>query len=205
MEKIDFKKSMREFYSAPCGTFVEICVPLMRFICIDGCGDPNTVAKYQQAVQWLYSVSYAAKFAAKSQLGKDYIIPPLEGLWWATNPEDFVARRKHKWSWAMMIMMPQFVDEVLVDAAIAKTRTKLGDPPPSLRIQTLEEGRCFQTLHVGSYDDEGPILAMLHNEIMPSLGLTFSGAHHEIYLSDPRKTPPARLKTILRQPVKPSA
>lgn len=204
MEKTDIKKSLRNLYGAPNGHFVAIDVPAMQFVKVDGQGDPNCEASYSRAVTWLYSVSYAIKFAVKAQLGKDYVVPPLEGLWWADDPRDFVERRKERWCWTMMIMAPDFVRRSHFDAASAKVHRKLGDPPlMSLRFEALREGRCLQTLHVGSYDAEGPILAKLHHEIMPSMGLTFAGPHHEIYLSDPRKTPRDRLKTVLRQPVRP--
>lgn len=202
MIKIDFKKTLAGLYTAPVGRFVEIDVPTLGFVKIDGKGDPNTSPAYRQAIEWLYPVSYALKFAAKG-IGKDYVVPPLEGLWWADDPADFVARRKDRWRWTMMIMAPDFIAPPLFEAAVEKTRRKLGDTPSSLRLETLAEGRSLQTLHVGSYDDEGPALARLHDEVMPAQGLTFAGPHHEIYLSDPRKTAPARLKTILRQPVKP--
>ena len=201
MIKIDFRKTLAGLYSAPAGRFVEIDVPALSFVKIDGRGDPNTAPAYRQAIEWLYPVSYALKFAAK-EIGKDYVVPPLEGLWWAEDPADFVARRKDSWRWTMMIMAPAFIAPPLFEAAVEKTKKKLGDAPSSLRLEPLTEGRSLQTLHVGSYDDEGPTLARLHDEIMPALGLTFAGPHHEIYLSDPRKTAPTRLKTILRQPVK---
>jgi hypothetical protein len=174
----------------------------MKFVKIDGEGDPNRDPAYQRAVEWLYSLSYAMKFASKTTSGKDYVVPPLEGLWWADNPDDFVQRRKHLWQWTMMIMVPDFVERPLYEAARARSRGKLGEPPVSLRLEPLNEGRCLQTLHIGSYDDEGPTLARLHNEIMPANGVTFAGPHHEIYLSDPRKASPEKLKTILRQPVR---
>lgn len=202
MEKIDVKKVFADLYKAPTEGFVTVDVPALHFVKVDGQGDPNKAATYKQAIEWLYAVSYAMKFAAKAAKGKDYAMPPLEGLWWADDPADFVARRKDRWCWTMMIMVPDFVDRPLFDAAIDKARKKLGVPPDSLRLETLHEGRSLQILHVGSYDDEGPTLKRLHDEEMPRQGLTFAGPHHEIYLSDARKTPPAKLKTILRQPVK---
>lgn len=202
MSKIDFKKTMPALYRAPVGSFVDVDVPVMKFLKVDGTGDPNLDPTYARAIEWLYSVSYAMKFASKAISGKDYVVPPLEGLWSADDPEDFVMRRKHLWRWTMMLMVPDFVDEPAYEAAIEKTRKKLGEPPASLRLEPFHEGRCLQTLHVGSYDDEGPILMKLHREIMPAEGITFAGPHHEIYLSDPRRTPPAKLRTILRQPVK---
>ncbi len=201
MEKIDFKKTLKALYDAPTDRFVLIDVPRMRFVKVDGHGDPNAAPAYHQAVEWLYSVSYAMKFAAKASTNRDYVVPPLEGLWWAEDPSDFVARRKERWNWTMMIMAPDFVAHDLFEAAVAKTTKKRGLPPESLRLEAYDEGPSLQILHIGSYDDEGPILARLHDDEMPSRGLTFGGPHHEIYLSDPRKVAPNKLKTLLRQPV----
>lgn len=201
MEKIDFKKGLPDLYRPPADRFVSVDVPAMQFVKVDGKGDPNTAPAYRLAIEWLYAVSYAMKFAAKTAKGKDYVVPPLEGLWWADDPADFVARRKEHWCWTMMIMAPEFIDRPLFEAAVEKARKKLDSPPASLRLEILNEGRALQILHVGSYDDEGPTLAQLHDEEMPARGLAFAGPHHEIYLSDPRRTEPAKLRTILRQPV----
>lgn len=202
MEKTDFKKSLRALYDAPRGRFASIDVPTLRYVMIDGRGNPNAVPAYKSAIEWLFSISYAMKFASKQALEKDYVVPPLEGLWWADDPADFVTRRKDRWLWTLMIMVPGFIDQALYEAALAKTRMKLGEPPATLRIESLTEGLSLQTLHVGSYDDEGPMLAMLHDELMPAQRLAFNGRHHAIYLSDARKTPAEKLRTILRQPVK---
>ncbi len=202
MDKIDFKKALKTLYDAPKGRFAKVDVPMLRYVMVDGEGDPNTAPAYKAAIEWLYPVSYAMKFASKRELGKDYVVPPLEGLWWADDPADFVARRKDRWRWTMMIMVPDFVGPDLYEAALVKARTKLGEPPDTLRLESLTEGLSLQTLHIGSYDDEGPVLAHLHDELMPAEQLDFNGRHHEIYLSDPRKTAPSKLKTILRQPVK---
>lgn len=204
MEKIDFRKRDKHLYQPPTGAFVRVEVPAMRFLMVDGAGDPNRTPAYRTAVEWLYSVSYAMKFAARAAHGVDYVVPPLEGLWWADDPSSFVARRKDEWRWTMMIMVPDIVAPALFEAARAKAAAKLGAPPESLRLESLAEGASLQTMHVGAYDDEGPTLARLHDEIMPAQGLTFNGPHHEIYLGDPRRTEAARLKTILRQPVRPA-
>lgn len=202
MSKIDFKKTLAALYTAPTDRFIPIEVPTLTFVKVDGAGDPNTAPAYGQAIEWLYAVSYALKFAAKG-LGKDYVVPPLEGLWWADDPADFVARRKDRWRWTMMIMAPDFIDRPLFEVAVGKARKKLGDAPSSLSFEPLAEGRALQILHIGSYDDEAPTLARLHDEVMPAQNLAFAGHHHEIYLSDARRTAAARLRTILRQPVKP--
>lgn len=203
MEKIDFKTTLKDLYAPSREDFEAVDVPPMQFVKVDGDGDPNTAPAYRSAVEWLYGVSYAIKFAAKAEPGKDYVVPPLEGLWWADDPASFIRREKHLWRWTMMIMAPDFVRREMFDAAVAKTERKLGAPPETLRLETYEEGPALHILHIGSYDDEGPILARLHDVVMPEKGLVFNGPHHEIYLSDPRRTEPSRLKTILRQPVRP--
>lgn len=204
MTKIDFRKTMKALYAPPAGRFVPVDVPEMQFVMVDGEGDPNVSPAYRTAVEWLYSVSYAMKFAARAAGHPDYTVPPLEGLWHADDPASFVARRKDEWKWTMMIMVPDFVGDELFQAAVAKARGKLGPPPHSLRHARMREGHCLQSLHVGSYDDEGPVLARLHDEVMPAAGLGFNGPHHEIYLSDPRKVAPQKLRTLLRQPVRPA-
>jgi hypothetical protein len=120
---------------------------------------------------------------------------------------DFIARRKDRWRWTMMIVVPDFIEGPTAEQAIVKAGSKKKDLPalPRLRFGRLDEGRAVQTLHVGSYDDEGPILERLHREFLPAHRLVPSGHHHEIYLGDPRKTPAAKLKTLLRQPVRNAA
>ncbi|GLI93928.1 GyrI-like domain-containing protein [Methylocystis echinoides] len=202
MDKIDFKKIHPELYRPSAKDFALIDVPAMQFVMVDGLGNPNSAPSYARAIEWLFSVSYAMKFAARASLKTDYVVPPLEGLWWADDPADFAARRKERWRWTMMVMAPDFLTRAMFKAAMEKTEKKRGAPPKSLRIEEYAEGRAFQILHIGGYDDEDPTLARLHDEVMPSQGFTFSGKHHEIYLSDARKTEPSRLKTILRQPVR---
>ncbi|TMN20447.1 GyrI-like domain-containing protein [Pseudoxanthomonas sp. X-1] len=202
MDKLDLKRQFRDLFNPPKQDFAEIAVPTLTYVKIDGSGDPNTAAEYRTAVEWLYGVSYAMKFAAKNGLGRDYVVPPLEALWWSDDPGAFVRREKDRWQWTVMIMVPDFVTRPLFEDAVAKTLAKRNDPPSSLRFEPYAEGRSLQILHIGRYDDEGPVLERLHDTVMPGRGVTFNGPHHEIYLSDPRKTAPARLRTILRQPVR---
>jgi hypothetical protein len=203
MQAIDLKKVHKQLFTAPADEFVLVDVPELTFLKVDGQGDPNSAPEYRRAVQWLYSVAYGVKFAAKALLSKDFVVPPLEGLWHSDDPSSFVDRRKSEWSWTMMILVPDFIDRTLFDGAVSKAARKLGDPPLNLRLEIYDEGPCLQALHIGPYDAEGPLLARLHDEIMPSRGYTFAGHHHEIYLGDPRRTAPEKLRTILRQPVKP--
>ena len=201
MKKLDLKKSRKELFSAPHNRFVPIDVPPVSYLMADGHGDPNRTPEYTAAVQSLYATAYTIKFLNKAE-GRDFVVAPLEGLWSARDPESFIARRKDEWDWTMMIMMPDFVDDAAFQRARARAAEKLGAVSDSLRLETLEEGLCLQALHIGSYDEEGPLLARLHGEIMPAEGYDFAGRHHEVYLGDPRKTAPHKLKTLLRQPVR---
>lgn len=191
---------MKALY-APGREFALVDVPKMQFVKVDGHGNPNTAPSYKAAVEWLYGVSYALKFAAKA-MGHDYAVPPLEGLWWAADNAAFTARAKDEWNWTMMIMAPEFISGTMFAAAVEKTRAKLGAPPATLRFEPFDEGLSVQILHLGSYDDEAPTIRRLHEAFIPEHGLVENGVHHEIYLSDPRKTEPRKLKTILRHPVR---
>jgi hypothetical protein len=179
-------------------------VPELRYLMIDGQGDPNSEA-FAAAVRALYPVAYRVKFASRRELGRDHVVPPLEALWWADDMSSFTtARDKARWHWTALIMTPQWIPAELVDEAAG--RLLAGDPPDRLgdvRLGTLSEGTCVQALHVGPFDAEGPLLARIHGEFVPDHHLRMVGRHHEVYLSDPRRTAPERLRTLLRQPVRP--
>ncbi|GLQ79683.1 hypothetical protein GCM10007881_32020 [Mesorhizobium huakuii] len=202
MEKIDFKKIMKAFWQPPAGVFSLVDVPKLQFAMIDGKGDPNTSEEYRRAIEWLYSVSYPLKFMSKKEFGKDYGVAPLEGLWWAEDMSSFLTGKKDLWSWTMMIMQPDWITAEMFEAALEKARAKLGQPPESLRLQFFHEGLAVQIMHIGPYSAEGPTILRLHEEFLPANGLVESGKHHEIYLGDPRKAAPEKLKTVIRQPVK---
>jgi hypothetical protein len=203
MDKVDFKKELKQFYSPKNRDWELIEVPKMNFLMIDGKGDPNTTKEYQEAVEALFSVSYAVKFMSKRELNKDYGVSVLEGLWYADDMSIFEAGKKDEYKWTMMIMQPDWIMQSVIDKAIAQVEKKKGLPAlPKLYAKEYEEGLSMQLLHIGSYDDEAPKLAYLHHELMPSKELDFNGLHHEIYLSDPRRVASEKLKTILRQPVR---
>lgn len=203
MDKYDIKKARRELYAPSAKDFVVVDVPELRYLAVDGHGDPNTSAAYVDAVEALFTVAYTLKFASKKALGRDFVVGPLEGLWRADDPRAFVTRDKDAWAWTMMISQPDWITEDMVRTAVAEAARKKDNPAlAGLRLLSVTEGRCVQILHVGSYDDEAPTLDRLHHRYLPDNGLTFNGDHHEIYLSDARRTEPAKLKTILRQPVK---
>lgn len=200
--KTDVKKTL-DSYRARQGEFRIVDVPPLGYLMVDGHGDPNTSEEYREAIAALYPVAYALKFASKQDLGRDYVVPPLEALWWASSMDLFTtARDKSRWEWTAMIMVPDWIGGDLVAAAVARVAGKVSSATlDRLRLDTLDEGRCVQTLHVGPYDAEGEVLAAMHHEFIPAAGLRMTGRHHEIYLSDPRRVEPARLRTILRQPV----
>ncbi|KRD31809.1 hypothetical protein ASE35_12575 [Lysobacter sp. Root916] len=202
MGKIDLKKELKFLYQPSAKAVVEVEVPSLRFLMIDGAGDPNTSPAYAAAVEALFSVSYTAKFMLKK--GKqaiDYAVMPLEGLWWADDLASFAADERSQWQWTMMILQPDFVEDAVIDAAIAQVRRKKALPAVSqLRLASFEEGRCAQTLHIGPFSEEGPTIQRVHDHIAARSALT--GKHHEIYLSDIRRGDPAKWKTIIRQPMK---
>jgi hypothetical protein len=200
--KADFKRSLDAYQAKP-GRFRMLHVPDMQYLMIDGCGDPNTSPAFAEAIAALYPVAYKLKFASKRDLDRDYVVMPLEGLWWAADMGSFTARDKSRWNWTLMIMVPDWIAQPAFTAAVDEAGAK--GPPARLgdvRLQSLSEGRCVQTLHVGSFDDEAAVLSTMHRDFIPDNGLQMVGKHHEIYLSDFRKVAPAKLRTILRQPVR---
>lgn len=203
MGKVDFKKELKHLYRPAKVEFSVVDVPAMQFLMVCGHGDPNVVQAYAEAVEALYAVAYKIKFASKKSLDRDYVVPPLEGLWWAQEMAAFTtALDKSRWDWTMMIMQPDWITPVMVEEARVLVRKQKELTELSrVRLETYAEGLSVQIMHIGPYDEEGPTLQRLHHEFMPANGYTFNGKHHEIYLSDPRRVGPEKLKTVLRQPV----
>ncbi len=205
MSKVDYKKELKHLYQPSAKKFQVVDVPPMNFLMIDGHGDPNTAQEYQDAVEALYGVAYKLKFISKKEEEKDYVVPPLEGLWWAGDMETFTTQRdKSAWDWTMMIMQPEWITPVMVEEAVKQVEKAKGLPALSkLRSETYHEGLAVQVMHLGSFDDEGPTIASMH-AFAAENGYALAGKHHEIYLSDPRRVAPEKLKTVLRQPVQPA-
>lgn len=199
MEKIDFKKNLPFFKAAK--KPVTVVLPPLHYLMIDGAGDPNTSKEYTIAVEALYSVAYNLKFMIKaSDRSIDYTVLPLEGLWWATDMNDFINGRKDNWLWTAMILQPEFITAEMVDAAKKAVAIKKSMPAlERLRFEVYEEGESAQILHIGPYNEEKETIEQLHQYIQ-SQGGKLDKKHHEIYLSDPRKSAPEKLKTIIRQP-----
>ena len=204
MIKVDFKKELSYLYSPSKKDFEVVDVPPMAFFMIDGKGDPNTSQEYQNALQGLYGMAYTLKFKSKLELQKDYTVPPLEGLWWADDVTVFSASgSKDEWLWTMMIMTPDWIPPEMVETARSELRKKKN--PQSLddiRLETYHEGLSVQIMHLGPYAEEGPTIARMHSEFIPQNGFIENGKHHEVYISDPRRTAPEKIKTVLRHPVR---
>lgn len=200
MTKIDYKKL--DIYQAKKNQFKIINIPKLQYLMVDGHGDPNTSKEFVYAIEALYAVAYTLKFTSKISLGKDYVVPPLEGLWWASDMSAFMTGDKASWDWTLMIMVPDWINQKLFKSAVEKVLEK--KTPASidkLRLETFDEGKSVQTLYVGPYDGEAEILSQMHNEFIPNNKLKMVKKHHEIYLGDPRRVAPEKLRTILRQPV----
>ena len=205
-EKLDYKKAYPRFY-APGRKPERVLVPSMPFLMVDGRGAPDSPA-YQAAVQTLYALTFTIKM---SRLGGnapagyfDYVVPPLEGLWWFEGA-DIAASRREDWEWTALIRQPDFVTPAVFDWAVEECRRKKPEVDVSAaQFSVLEEGLCVQRMHIGPYADEPATIADLHH-FMAEQGradcTSRERRHHEIYLSDPRRTDPSRLRTILRLPV----
>ena len=200
MEKLDIKKALAPLYQPSAKTVVQVEVPVMKFLMIDGLGDPNTSIAYAQAIEALFCVSYTLKFMVKKgALATDYGVMPLEGLWWADDMSAFTTNDKASWKWTMMIMQPDFVPDEFIQEAIQVARKKAIPSLDQLRLEEFSEGRCAQTLHIGPYSEEGPTIARAHQFIDERSSRR--GKHHEIYLSDIRRASPDKWRTIIRQPM----
>ncbi len=201
MEKVDLKKELKHLYRPSAKEVVQVDVPTMNYLMVDGEGDPNTSQAYSDAVEALFMVSYAVKFMVKKGASAiDYGVMPLEGLWWADDMSRFTTTEKSNWKWTMMIMQPSFVTPVMIDSAIADVKKKKRPTAISkLRLEAFSEGGCAQILHIGPFSEEGPTIEKVHQFIDSKSKRT--GKHHEVYLSDIRKAAPSKWKTIIRQPM----
>lgn len=217
MDKIDYKLLNKELYS-PKTEPSAINVPAMNFIMVDGYGNPNDEGgEYHQAVELLYALSYTIKMdRKKSPLSKDnncpdYVVPPLEGLWWLEDENDMDFTQKSKFCWTSMIRQPEFItQELFLQAKEVVSKKKPELDVTKARLETFEEGLCVQCMHLGPYDLEPGTIEKI-DHFIKSQGLKYAiGAqlpdgkirrHHEIYLGDPRKTEPSKMKTVIRHPV----
>jgi hypothetical protein len=204
MAKIDLKKEFKALYNPSPKEVTLVDVPTANFLMIDGQGDPNIPKDFQDAIEALYGVSYTLKFALKKNpkyADSDYVVLPLEGLWWTEQRGGFDMERRDLWKWTAMIMQPPHASETIVKQAMETAAKKKELPALSkMRFETFHEGKAAQIMHIGPFSTEGPNVAKIHEFITKS-GYKLRGKHHEIYLSDFRKTAPEKLKTVIRQPL----
>ena len=201
MEKVEWKKKYKELFFPPKDP-VLVDVPTMNYLMIDGHGDPNTAQAYKDAIEALFSFSYAIKFSVKKEMAVDYSVFPSEGLWWVEDMTQFTTEDKSSWDWTMMIAQPDLIDKERVERIRSEVMKKKKDLDAlgQVRFEPFHEGLSVQLMHIGPYSAEGPNIARIH-AFIHEYGYTVKGKHHEIYLSDVRRTAPEKLKTVLRQPV----
>lgn len=201
--KLDLKKELKHLYNASAKAIEIVKVPPMRYLMIDGKGDPNTAQAYKDSVSALYSVAYTLRFALKKAAVLDYGVMPLEGLWWTDDPATMRMDDKSDWQWTMLIVQPDAVTNAAFEQALEAAGKKKDTPLlDNVRFEPYDEGVSAQIMHHGSYADEPPTIERLHTGIA-SQGYRINGKHHEIYLNDPTRTAPDRLKTIIRYPIVP--
>lgn len=214
MEKLDYKKEYKDLY-LPKAVPELINVPNMKFIWVVGKGNPNSEnGEYQEALQLLYALSFTIKM---SKMGThkiegyfDYVVPPLEGFWWNEGEKNVDYENKEQFMWISLIRQPEFVTEEVFDWACKEMKSKKGLKIEKLEFGEIKEGLCVQMMHIGSYDNEPKTLEKIQKYIennglkndIGSIENELVRRHHEIYLSDPRRTKPENLKTVIRIPVK---
>ncbi len=205
MANIDLKKTHKTLYAPSAKTVNEVTVPSFNYLMLDGEGDPNTAPAYAEAVSVLYALAYGIRAVSKAA-GTVYTVMPLEGLWWWEEmprdvPSFLSAVDKSNFLWTMMILQPDHVTPEMVEAARQTVAKKKKNPPrlEEVRFERYDEGDCVQIMHIGPYADEAPTVKRLHDHIAEN-GYALRGKHHEIYLSDPRKVAPEKMKTVIRQP-----
>jgi len=200
MDVEGFHNQLRELYLPPEGQFTMIDVPEIRYVVIDGHGDPRNGAG-AEAAKWLYSVVHFVKPFVKERMGRNFVEPPLEYLFWADNERDFIEGKKGKCIWRAMVVFIYWITEEQFEEAVAKVEGKRGPAPEMLRLENLHEGKCVQIMHVGDYSDVGGVCDELYNRYLPENNLKPNGHYHEIYLNDPARTEPLKRKIVIRQPV----
>jgi hypothetical protein len=204
MTKVDLRKQYALLYKASAKEPAVVQVPRLAFLMANGQGDPQA-EEFQQAVGALYGLSYTLKFGLKKRGGPDFTVMALEGLWWADGAcpgEAFIKDLRDQWKWTLLILQPDFIGQTDVEAAREELRAK-GKGSAALdrtRLESFEEGPCVQVMHIGPYATEAGTIERLH-AFAREKGYALRGKHHEIYLGDPRRSAPEKLKTILRHPV----
>ncbi len=203
-QKLNLKKQFPELYNPAKKPHITE-IPEMTFFMVDGNGYPVYKPLYQESMQLLYGASFSLKMKIIKPTGKDYVIPPLEGLWWADDMSIFTTEymeRKEEWKWTSMIRIPDFVSEEQIKKGLTIfQKSKNPENFDKLRYEKYAEGTVVQVLHLGPFSEEGPVIERMH-EFALAQGYILHEKHHEIYISDPRRTKPEKLRTVIRQPIK---
>ncbi|MFN0050979.1 MAG: GyrI-like domain-containing protein [Planctomycetales bacterium] len=203
MSVLDSRQRLQELYLPSAEDFALVDVPELRFLMVDGEGNPKG-ERFQQMIRWLFAVVHPLRVIGRKRMGKDFVEPPLECLWWADDLRDFIDGRQDKLKWRLMIVADaDWINEEMVGQAIRKASRKLGEAPAGLRLERYAEGTSLQIMHVGPPGSQAATMTRLHHELLPARHLVPNGHHHEIYLNDHRRVAPAKLKTVLRLPVRP--
>lgn len=199
MAKKDLSQELQSLYFPSAKEPVIVDVPEMQYLTVEGKGNPNSSEAFKEAIGALYGVAYTAKFTAKFTGGGKIQVMPIEALWWG-DAEDFLKARKDSWQWRLMLMMPPALTQDRFEDAVRQLREKKNPPGlDKVRLETWREGLAAQILYVGPYADEGPTIERLH-AYLRSQGYRPSGKHHEIYIGDPNRSKPDKLKTVIREP-----
>ncbi len=200
MTAVDLSKAYREHYTARQDPET-VDVPVRSYLMIDGKGDPGTDQSYVDAVSALYPIAYGIRAALKKSTGDADKVMPLEGLWWAENMSRFRDLHRSEWLWTMMILQPDVVTPELADETITRTtNAKKLVSGHLVRFESMGDGLAAQVLHRGPYAEEAPTINRLHLYIAEQ-GFQLRGKHREIYLTDPLKSAPANMRTVIRQPM----
>lgn len=195
-----FENRLNELYQPPVGEFTAVDMPEMKYMMIDGAGDPEG-AGFKAAVKWLFSLAHFIKPHIKEKLGKRFVEPPLECLFWADEATNFATTSRNQWKWRVMIVVLEYVTDEIFRDATGKVSAKLGAAPESLSLGIYIEGKCVQAKYIGDHAGVGDICAKLYGEYLPANRLKPNGPYHEIYLTDPDRTAPERRQIVIRQPV----
>ncbi len=198
------RKKLLELYQPDKEEFTLVDVPELPFAMMDGEGSPDNDGAVAKAIKGLFTVIYPIRRAARERMGKTFIEPPVEILYWADDMQDLAMGNKENWKWRVMICLPGWIDKTAFSDAVVQAKEEMDAVPNAIRMETFNEGQCAQIMHVGREQDVPALLEKLYTKFLPQNNLKPTGAYHEIYLDDWSRTAPELRKIILRQPVGPT-
>ncbi len=201
MSVLDSREKLKELYLPPSNEFVLVELPELRYLMVEGAGNPDGEL-FRELTRWLFAVIHPWKLEGRKRMGKTFVEPPLECLWWADDIQDLVTGQREKLQWRLMIVADaDWITPELMEQGVDQASKRLGEVPAGLRLESYREGSCVQIMHVGPPGSQAATMRRMLEEFLPASHLTPLGLYHEIYLNDPRRVEAAKLKTVLRQPV----